>query len=138
MWRNPEGYLPLVGKGKFRRLLLIRPTEDEIGRMECRLIRRMEAEGEIVSVESDCGSTTVIARGEGESCSSVLPQVKGRGGTIFKTPYLLWLGVEASAARVDALSSVGLYSFVRLGLGLALGHVAGTVYGLQHVYVKRM
>ncbi len=89
MWRNPEGYLPLVGKGKFRRLLLISPTEDEIGLMECRLIRRMEAEGEIVNAESDCGSTTVIAREEGEGYSSVLPQVKGPAGTIFKTPYLL-------------------------------------------------
>jgi hypothetical protein len=86
---EPEGYLALVGKGRFRRLLRSGAAEGDIGRMECRLIRRVEAEGELGGAEGDGGRTTVITREEGDSSLSVLTNLKGPAGTVFKSPYLL-------------------------------------------------
>ena len=122
-----KGYLALVGKGKFRRLFLSSAAEDEIGLMECGLIRRVEAEGELGGVESDGGSTTVIAREESDSSLSVLTHLKGPAGTVFKTPDLLRRRVETVADCINIPGSVGLCGFVRLGVGFALVHVAGTV-----------
>jgi hypothetical protein len=54
--------------------------------MECRLIRRSEAEGEVVSVVSFdiSGVTTMVVAGEeGEGCL-----------TVFKTPHLLCLSID--------------------------------------------
>jgi hypothetical protein len=122
-----KGYLALVGKGKFRRLFLSSAAEDEIGLMECGLIRKVDAEGELGGVESDGGSTTLIDREEGDSSLSVLTHLKGPAGTVFNAPYLLWCRVESLANGIDVPSRIGLCAFVRLGVGFALVHVAGTV-----------
>jgi hypothetical protein len=105
---EPEGYLALVGKGRFRRLLRSGAAEGDIGRMECRLIRRVEAEGELGGAEGDGGRTTVITREEGDSSLSVLTNLKGPAGTVFKTPDLL-------TSCLDVAGRVGLCVFVHLG-----------------------
>jgi hypothetical protein len=122
---QPEGYFALVGKGKFRRLLLSGLAEEHIGLMECRLIRRSEAEGEVVSVVSFdiSGVTTMVVAGEeGEGCLFVLSQVKGPARTVFKTPYLLCLSIAASADCRKIPGTLWLHSFPGLGLGFALVH----------------
>jgi hypothetical protein len=124
---EPEGYLALVGKGRFRRLLRSGAAEGEIGRMECRLIRRVEAEGELGGAEGDGGRTTVITGEEGDSSLLVLTNFKGPAGTVFKSPYLLWCRVENLANCLDVAGRVGLCVFVHLWMGIALVHVAGTV-----------